>query len=260
MNTTSPMLLALHCSASGPAQWNPYRVFGAPGVRWHTPALLGYGEGAGWHAGMPLSLEDEAWRLLPFLQRSGFPVDIVGHSFGGAVALKVAASWPELVRSVTVYEPVLFGVLQEDPTSEEPLREAAAVADDVRRLVRRGENEAAAERFVDYWSPQGSWARMPRQRQLRVSGFMPKVAAEFRALFDARLDLSRVEAGPAVRIVAGTASPAPVRRIAEVLHWQIAGSSIVHVAGAGHMAPLVSPQKMADLLLPESAMAWPLAA
>ncbi len=38
----------------------------------------------------------------------GGPVDIIGHSFGGTVALRMALERPDLVRSLTLVEPVIF--------------------------------------------------------------------------------------------------------------------------------------------------------
>lgn len=250
MHTDTPTLLALHCSAGSPAQWNPYRAHTGGSVLWHTPPLMGYGE-AGWRRGMPLSLEDEASRLLPFLKRSPEPVDIVGHSYGGAVALMLAACRPELVRSVTVYEPVLFGLLAQDASSAAHAKEVAAVADDVRLFAMRGDELLAAESFVDYWSGWSAWWRLGRERQDRIAAHMPKVAAEFRALFDARIDFSKADVMPPVRIVVGTSSPAPVRRIAEILHWQLPRASIVHLAGGDHMTPVTQPRKVMDLMLPQ---------
>ena len=38
----------------------------------------------------------------------GEPMDVVGHSFGGSIALRLALEMPELVKSLTLIEPVCF--------------------------------------------------------------------------------------------------------------------------------------------------------
>lgn len=45
-------------------------------------------------------------RVLDALGFAGEPVDMVGHSFGGGVALRIAADRPEVVRSLTLICPV----------------------------------------------------------------------------------------------------------------------------------------------------------
>jgi pimeloyl-ACP methyl ester carboxylesterase len=40
------------------------------------------------------------------------PAHVVGNSFGAAIALRLAAQRPDLVRSLIVHEPPLFGLLE----------------------------------------------------------------------------------------------------------------------------------------------------
>jgi pimeloyl-ACP methyl ester carboxylesterase len=54
-----------------------------------------------------VDFEDEAVWLEPFLEPSAH---VVGHSYGGVIALLAAARRPELVRSLTVIEPPALGV------------------------------------------------------------------------------------------------------------------------------------------------------
>lgn len=208
----APRLVALHCSASGPSQWDGYPALVDPDVCWMPLALQGYEGGASWPAGAPTSLAAEARRILRALASSSGEVHLVGHSYGGAVALQVALMWPERIHSVTVYEPVLVHLLQQDEASAPLAADLLQLAAAVSAEVHAGQDEAAAERFVDYWSGPGTWMRVGTARRAALARHMPKVAAEFGALFTATADHARMEPfGPEVRIVTGTASPAPVR-------------------------------------------------
>jgi pimeloyl-ACP methyl ester carboxylesterase len=249
-------ILALHCSASSPSQWDAYRPLLAGGCRLHAPALLGYEDGSSWPFGVGVSLRAEALQLLPLLATHGGPIDLVGHSYGGAVALQVAALWPERIRSVTVYEPVAFHLLRADAAS-------AALADEVRQLaaamaanVHANDPEAAAERFVDYWSGAGTWARLSARRRPALARSMPKVCAEFGALFGAEPAYDALQpTGPEVRVVVGTASPAPVHRVSELLRKRVPHASVQQVHGAGHMAPVSAPAELAAALFAGQAVA-----
>src|SRR5262245_23319393 len=57
------------------------------------------------------SLSQEAQVLLPKLRSLGQPFHLVGHSYGGALALRFAMQWPGLVRSLTMFEPAMFHLL-----------------------------------------------------------------------------------------------------------------------------------------------------
>jgi pimeloyl-ACP methyl ester carboxylesterase len=249
-------VLALHCSAGGPSQWDAYRPLLATGCQLHAPALLGYEDGCGWRFGAGVSLRAEALQLLPLLASHAGTIDLVGHSYGGAVALQAATLWPERIRSVTAYEPVAFHLLRTDAPS-------AALADEVRQLaaamaasVHANDTEAAAERFVDYWSGAGAWARLSARRRPALARFMPKVCAEFAALFGAEPDYGALQpGGPEVRVLVGTNSPAPVRRLVDLLRARIPHALVQRVPGAGHMAPVFAPAELAPALFSRHARA-----
>jgi pimeloyl-ACP methyl ester carboxylesterase len=63
-----------------------------------------------------VDFEDEAVRLEPFLTPG---THLVGHSYGGVIALLAAARYPERLRSLTVIEPPAFGVARGIPAVDE---------------------------------------------------------------------------------------------------------------------------------------------
>ena len=66
-----------------------------------------------------VDFEDEAAWFEQFLEPG---THLVGHSYGGVIALLLAARRPELLRSVTVVEPPAFGVARGDPAVEDFVR------------------------------------------------------------------------------------------------------------------------------------------
>jgi pimeloyl-ACP methyl ester carboxylesterase len=70
-----------------------------------------------------VDFEDEAVWLEPFLEADAGSgaggTHLVGHSYGGVVALLAAARHPELLRSLTVIEPPAFGVARGIPAADE---------------------------------------------------------------------------------------------------------------------------------------------
>jgi len=86
-------LICLHSSGASPRQWQPYRATLGSRFEMLAPELIGYAGTGRWPAGMPASLDDEARRLAPLLQRGR--VHLFGHSYGAVVALQIALRWPD---------------------------------------------------------------------------------------------------------------------------------------------------------------------
>jgi pimeloyl-ACP methyl ester carboxylesterase len=260
MNINSPIrpffrttpVVAIHSSASSPRQWKSYGEWLDPDVRLHTPFLLGYDADGAWSNGAPVTLEAEARHALATIAANQ-EVHLLAHSYGGAVALQAALLRPGLVRSITLYDPSVFHLLDQDGGSREQAEEIRAVGRRVALLTLSGRNAEAAGLFVDYWSAPGTWARMAPSRQAEIVRRMPKVRAEFEALFHSRMDVSQLHpAGIPVRIVHGCASPAPARRVVELLRRQLPRAEVMSMPGLRHMAPLVNRQELAPLLFPYS--------
>jgi pimeloyl-ACP methyl ester carboxylesterase len=238
-------VIALHSSASGARQWDAWREFVPGAIELVAPELIGYGEGGGWSAAAPLALADEAQRLAPLLERAPGGVHLLGHSYGGAVALELALRWPARVRSLTLYEPVRFGVLQA-PGARGLRAEVLALGEAVSALVRGQRLHEAAERFVDYWSGAGAWEACHGRRRVAIAQAMPKVAAEFGALFADEVPVHAWRRLPMpVRLLCANRSPAPVQRIAELLAQVCARATLQRLEGLGHMGPVQAPARVA---------------
>ena len=109
--TSRQTILCLHCSGGSGRQWRALTSPLTAHFDVRAPDLIGYLNSGGWPTGARVSLDDEAERLLALLVDTDEPVHLLGHSYGGAVALQMALRWPERIASLTLYEPVRFGLL-----------------------------------------------------------------------------------------------------------------------------------------------------
>lgn len=231
-------VLCLHCSAGSAGQWQALSAQLQPRYRVLAPGLMGYRQGAPWRAGAPHTLEDEAAALEPLV--SAAPgVHLVAHSFGAAVALRIALRDPRRVRSLVLYEPALFGLLRADPLAQAEAREIASLRLSVQRKLRTGWPRYAARTLVEYWGGEGAWLRVDPTHHQSLGARMPKVDAEFDALFGDVTPLAayRRLRMPVLCLVGERARP-PARRVAELLATVLPGVEHGVLAGAGHMGPI----------------------
>ena len=78
-----------------------------------------------------LALRDEVELLAPAFAAAGGPCVLVGHSYGAAVALVAAATYPERVRALALYEPTLFALVdagEPPPNDADGIKAAVTVS------------------------------------------------------------------------------------------------------------------------------------
>jgi pimeloyl-ACP methyl ester carboxylesterase len=239
MAARAPAVVALHASASSARQWGSLAAAFAQRDRVHAVDLHGHGERSPWQGPHPLSLADEAALVAPLLAREG-SVHLVGHSYGGALALKLVAMYPERVHSVTVYEPVMFRWLVDARASE--VADVLHVVDAIRRHLASGSAAGAGRAFVDFWSGEGSWQSMTTSRQESIAARMGTVASHFAALFLEPLALRDVaRLGIPTMVLTGARTVRVMHRIAEALRDGL-GARHREIADAGHMGPITHPE------------------
>lgn len=245
MNT----IYCLHCSAGTPNQWRPLADRVGSEARLFAPALVGYDPAEPWDTTRPPSLDDEARRIENLLASVPGQVDLVGHSFGGAVALRVALRRPARIRRLAVYEPALFSLLASSPDDRAALAGIVSVASAIRDAVEADRLAGAAGRFVDYWSGEGNRAGLDARRRALVESRMAKVTAEFDALFG---DQAPLPAYARLRLpvfwIEGGRSPLPVHAVRRRLLPVLPDTRIVRLPDAGHMGPLTRAAEVADII------------
>jgi pimeloyl-ACP methyl ester carboxylesterase len=231
-------VILLHSSGSSARQWDLLSEALQPHFQVHAIELHGHGAQPEWSSEAPLTLDEEARLVEPYLEESR-GAHLVGHSYGGAVALRAASLHPRSVRSVIAYEPVLFQLLIDDAASLEEARDVLAIADSVRKRHAGGERELAAEAFVDFWSGAGSWQRLPESRKNAIATRMRSVMRHFDVLFRDPLPPARLArlTMPAM-ILTGERTIATTRRLGQLLRRVMPFARHETMAGMDHMGPI----------------------
>lgn len=236
-----PVVL-IHSSVSANRQWRALTEALKDRYRVLALNLYGYGETTPWPGSAPQSLYAQAQLVLALCEALRAPVHLVGHSFGGSVALKAAALLGSRVGSLILLEPNPFYLLKQDGRTEAFL-EARSLRDHVKCYGALGDWPKVAERFADYWLGDGSWSAMPEKRRGAFAESLPPNFHEWDAVMDEKTTIGewcKLEARTLV--VSDAATRLPIREIVALFasacpHW-----SYHTLPEGGHMAPLTRPE------------------
>jgi len=240
---SGPAVLCLHANASTSAQWRSLSEQLAPRFRVLAPDSLGAGRSPPWPGPGELRLADEVALLAPVLAAAGDRFHLVGHSYGGAVATKIALAMPQRVASLVLFEPTLFALLRQQQTDHPAAAGIDAAANRAADAVDRGELDAAAEIFIDFWLGAGSWAATPAARRAPVAASMGPVRRWVRAVFAetyTRDDIARWTMP--VLLLHGADSPPAGQAVTQLLAATLPQARRVQLPGVGHMGPVTHPE------------------
>ena len=235
-------VVCIHCNASSSSQWRALMDLLSPRYRVIAPDSYGAGQSPDWASDRTLTLGDEVAFLEPAFDAAGAPFALVGHSYGGAVALMAALAHPRRVRALALYEPTLFALVdahRPPPNGADGIRATAAAAG---AALDAGDRDAAARHFIDFWMGDGSWAATPASRKPAIAESIVNVRRWGHALFTEPTPLQAFAALEIpVLYMLGRESPESSKAVARLLIRVLPNVRVVEFEGLGHMAPVTHP-------------------
>lgn len=248
VSSEGPPVVLVHSSASGSRQWQKLAARLGTRHRVIAPQLRGYGSTPAWAEPRPQTLDDAAAVVLACCDSLDSPIRLVGHSYGGALALWAARTLGKHVSHLALYEPMLPGLLRPHGRLE-AAAEAEALHADVQRLGAAGDWLALGERFSDYFNGDGSWAASPPARRAAIAAALPPNVAEWAPVMAPLPADAFAGIGARCLLLRGTHTRRALREIAAVLARQHAHWQLDELPGCGHMGPLTHAEQVNQRLV-----------
>ncbi len=175
------------------------------------------------------------------------PAHLVGHSFGGTAALRLAVERPDLVNRLTLIEPVYFaaakGTLEHAEHAKvfRPFIGAMLMGDEVR----------AAEIFNNLWGST-DWDAIPKRLQKYLTNRIYLIVAGGAAIEEDSDGITSPERLASldipVTLIRGAASQPVIAAIHGVLASRIPNATDHVIAKAAHMIPMTHTGRVASII------------
>lgn len=226
-------VLALHGSASSGKQWRALAKSLQDERTVITPDLPGYGREP---IGAYKKMHDRFNFPIQDLLARHDQIDLVGHSWGGAVAMYLAECFPARIANVVLYEPIV-------PPSPVDGDYTAGLAP-LRNLWLRTRDltqREAMHAFSDFWSGKGVWETLPEAAKDRLINDYDALMLDFEQVFEGRVRKAvQTYCGP-LAVLRGTKSPAVVQHMTDHLVSLYPQATLTVLPGLAHLAPAMQP-------------------
>jgi pimeloyl-ACP methyl ester carboxylesterase len=199
----------------------------------------------------PGSVDEDGDDLAALLEALDLaPAHVATNSWGGNIALRLAARRPGVFRSLSCHEPPLWSLLEGDADGQEMLAQGARSLEEVGRRIAAGDHEGAARQFVEEvaFGP-GAWEHeLPAETRAvfvqNASTYLDELQDPNQLNVD-RDALARLEIP--VRLTQGSESPPVFPRVIDRLAELIPHVTHETIDGAAHVPQLSTPERYVEV-------------
>ncbi|HET7368170.1 MAG TPA: alpha/beta fold hydrolase [Gaiella sp.] len=234
-----PAVVLIHAGIADSRMWDPQWAAWQTRFALSCLDLRGFGR-----SGPPVGAFSHAGDVLGVLDTAGIERTLlVGASFGGLVALDLAAAHPERVAALVLADPPLPG----HPWSEE-MRGFFAAEE---TALEAGDLDAATEVNVEFWAGAAGEPVRAAVREQQLDAFRLQAGAEADdELLTEDLPAALATLAVPALVVTGEHDKADFQAIADHLAATLPDARRAIVANAGHLPSLEQPEAFDEIVLP----------
>ncbi len=228
-----PAIVLLHSSLSSAKQWNLLINELQQNYTCISFDLLGYGAAPEVDKPLNHNLSSELSRINSVIKDiiGEQPFHLVGHSCGGAIALKLAVGNNSKVLSLSLFEPVAFHLLNDQPG-------CGGQTDIFAGKLESDDLISATKYFIDFCNGQGAYDSLAISAKSKMHQGMHKVRLDHNALMAEKYTLAELKnIQCSSLIMLGDRSPDLIQQLGQLIISNLLNVNS-KVFDAGHMAPL----------------------
>ena len=244
---TGPTIVLVPGSCSTGAAWRPVIATWNGQFRCVTTSLLGYGGTAERRTASDPDISHEAEILESVVRKAGSRVHLVGHSFGGLVALAVALRNRVPLASLVILEAPGPEVLRD--RGEHPHYRAFRQMTEAYFAAFDGGNAEAIAAMIDFYGGAGTYASWPPRVRAYAVETTPVNILDWASAYGFALPAKSLAAVqiPALVIRGGASHPA-VQRANALLSECMSSAALATIDTAAHFMIATHPDDVGRLI------------
>ena len=242
-----PTMVLVPGSCSTGAAWRPIIAAWGNRFRCVTTSLLGYGGTAERRTPRDPSLSHEAEALESVIRKAGGHVHLVGHSFGGLVALAVALRDRVKLASLAVIEAPAV-IMLEGSGEIQHIRAFGEMTGAYFAAFKDG-NADAIETLIDFFGGAGTFASWPPRVRTYAVATTPVNILDWESAFGYPLPAETLaQVRIPTLVIRGGESHSAMQRVNELLSERMIRATLATIEGASHFMIATHADEVARLV------------
>ena len=195
---------------------------------------------APWPQDKPFSRDVHTADLVAILRKLNEPVHLVGWSYSGGIVLRAAMDVPDLVRTVTVYEPSLSSILPDTPENKALLEAFSHGFAEAYATAKAGDGARAMKMAVEFvlGMEKGGFASLDPRIQAMLTENSHTMIPDFDAPAPEPLTCAQLgEVSCPVLLIVGSETLPHYKLVAAEVLACLPDASLSEIQGVGHGGP-----------------------
>ena len=244
-----PKVVLLHSTATGIKQWRYLLENYKNRFCFIAVNLIGYGKTYKWERSESQKLIDQVKLLenIPSLKNCKF--SIVGHSFGGSVAMMAAVHFQKVVNNLILIEPNPFYLLKKSGYLN-AYEESLIIQKKIKKYYNKNWDKAV-HFFADYWNGKGSWESYSNDQKVKFSEILKPNFHEWDAVLNETIPIQELykKLPKDTTFISALDTVFSIQEIKKIFNYHCKTWNFKTINSGGHMAVIKKPSELASIIV-----------